>query len=58
LANPEFSILIQDKVNRDQQCNRLRDALQPPTWNAVIRLYDATGNVIETHEHADEFREP
>ncbi len=23
---------------------------------AVIRVYDATGNVIETHEHAGEFR--
>jgi hypothetical protein len=26
--------------------------------NAVIRVYDATGNVIETHEHAGEFKEP
>ena len=25
--------------------------------NAVIRLYDDAGNVIETHEHAGEFRE-
>ncbi len=25
--------------------------------NAVIRVYDAAGNVIETHEHASEFRE-
>jgi hypothetical protein len=25
--------------------------------NAVIRLYDAVGNVIETHEHAGEFKE-
>jgi len=25
--------------------------------DAVIRVYDATGNVIETHEHAGEFRE-
>jgi hypothetical protein len=25
---------------------------------AVIRLYDAAGNVIETHEHKGEFREP
>jgi hypothetical protein len=23
----------------------------------VIRLYDATGNVIETHEHAGGFKE-
>ena len=25
--------------------------------DAVIRLYDAAGNVIETHEHAGEFKE-
>jgi hypothetical protein len=25
--------------------------------DAVIRLYDATGNVIETHEHAGGFKE-
>jgi hypothetical protein len=25
---------------------------------AVIRVYDAAGNVIETHQHAGEFREP
>ncbi len=25
--------------------------------NAVIRVYDATGKVIETHEHKGEFKE-
>ena len=25
--------------------------------NAVIRVYDATRNVIETHEHAGAFKE-
>jgi hypothetical protein len=25
--------------------------------DAVIRVYDDAGNVIETHEHAGEFRE-
>ena len=25
--------------------------------NAVIRVYDEAGDVIETHEHAGEFRE-
>jgi hypothetical protein len=25
---------------------------------AVIRVYDAASNVIETHEHAGEFKEP
>ena len=25
--------------------------------NAVIRVYDDAGNVIETHEHAGDFRE-
>jgi hypothetical protein len=26
--------------------------------DAVIRVYDEAGNVIETHEHAGEFEEP
>ncbi len=26
--------------------------------NAVIRVYDDAGNVIETHKHAGEFKEP
>ena len=26
--------------------------------DAVIRVYDSAGNVIETHEHAGEFKEP
>jgi len=26
--------------------------------DAVIRVYDETGNVIDTHEHAGEFNEP
>ena len=25
---------------------------------AVIRVYDGAGNVIETHEHAGDFKEP
>jgi len=26
--------------------------------DAVIRVYDAAGNVIATHEHKGEFKEP
>jgi hypothetical protein len=26
--------------------------------DAVIRVYDADGKVIETHEHAGDFKEP
>jgi hypothetical protein len=26
--------------------------------DAVIRVYDAAGNLIETHEHTGEFKEP
>jgi len=28
-----------------------------PSRDAVIRVYDAAGNVMETHEHKGEFRE-
>jgi len=26
--------------------------------NAVIRVYDEAGNVVETHEHTGDFKEP
>ncbi len=26
--------------------------------DAVIRVFDAAGNVIETHEHAGDFKDP
>jgi hypothetical protein len=26
--------------------------------NAVIRVYDEAGNVVETHEHTRDFKEP
>ena len=29
-----------------------------PSRRAVIRVYDETGNVIETHEHKGDFKEP
>ena len=29
-----------------------------PSYDAVIRVYDDAGNVIETHERAGEFKEP
>jgi hypothetical protein len=43
--------------------NAIRDAIDHAKFrsrshDAVIRVYDAVGNVIETHEHAGEFREP
>ena len=27
------------------------------SYDAVIRVYDAAGNVIETHEHTGDFKE-
>jgi hypothetical protein len=40
----------------------IRDAIDHATFfsrshDAVIRVYDRAGNVIETHEHAGEFKE-
>jgi hypothetical protein len=29
-----------------------------PRLFSVIRVYDEAGNVIETHEHKDDFKEP
>jgi hypothetical protein len=32
--------------------------LASSSHSAVIRVYDTAGNVIETHEHKGDFREP
>jgi hypothetical protein len=34
----------------------LRDGDRCHSHDAVIRVYDKTGNVIETHEHAGDFK--
>jgi hypothetical protein len=36
---------------------QLKRVLPKKMFNAVIRVYDEAGNVIETHEHAGEFKE-
>jgi hypothetical protein len=48
------------------QCNRRREQLKCIAYpiaftrsaDAVIRVYDAAGNVIATHEHAGDFIKP
>jgi hypothetical protein len=32
--------------------------LRSRSHDAVIRVYDASGNVIDTHEHTGDFKEP
>jgi hypothetical protein len=34
-----------------------RSTIRKENCDAVIRVYDEAGNVIETHEHAGEFKE-
>jgi hypothetical protein len=48
-------VVSQPKPN--QGCNQLREDFQPP-HEAVIRVYDEAGKVIEAQEQADEFKEP
>ncbi len=40
---------VGNAIGYARQCSRSHDA--------VIRVYDGAGNVIETHEHAGEFKE-
>jgi hypothetical protein len=44
-------------LRADQQRNRLRSLLQALT-DAVIRVFDEAGNVIDSHEQAGDFKEP
>jgi hypothetical protein len=42
-----------------QFCHYRRDIreVSQPTHHAAVRVYDAAGNVIQTHEHAGDFKE-
>jgi hypothetical protein len=44
------------RVCRPHDRDRLREVFSR-SHHAVIRVYDEAGNVIETHEHAGEFKE-
>jgi hypothetical protein len=37
--------------------NKLNAFMLSASHHAVIRVYDEAGNVIETHEHAGDFKE-
>ena len=41
---------VSNAIGYAKQCSRSHDA--------VIRVYDEAGNVIETHEHMGDFKEP
>ena len=41
----------------DKGLLRFRQLLFAFPYDAVIRVYDERGNVIETHEHAGDFKE-
>ena len=45
--------------HRFEFCHQRRDIakFRSRSHDAVIRVYDDAGNVIETHEHAGEFKE-
>jgi hypothetical protein len=52
-----FGRLLYGGPNADQQ--RISYAnFYSRSHDAVIRVYDEAGNVIETHEHAGDFRKP
>ena len=61
-----FGSLLQGRVQRDSEKPEKAIAFGPfggrrfgwtlVAVGAVIRVYDAAGNVIETHEHAGEFK--
>ena len=44
-------------VRRADVVHRPAGKFHSRSLNAVIRVYDEAGNVIETHEHAGDFKE-
>jgi hypothetical protein len=51
-------IVANGKPRRDQHSPIGYAKFRSHTHNAVIRVYDAAGNVIQTHEHKGDFKEP
>jgi hypothetical protein len=54
------AITPRKSIKQEKPCTRLRCIGNSPgdeTYSAVIRVYDAAGNVIETHEHKGDFKE-
>jgi len=52
----------QPRLARSSSINAVRNAINYAKFfsrshDAVIRVYDAAGNVIETHDHAGDFKE-
>jgi len=43
-----------DAIGDAVDCPKFRSR----SHDAVIRVYDEAGNVIETHEHAGDFKQP
>jgi hypothetical protein len=37
--------------------SRLKNTSYSRSYDAVIRVYDAAGDLIETHEHTGDFKE-
>jgi hypothetical protein len=59
----EKSSKAQTRRHRDAEPNAISNAIgyakfRSRSHDAVIRVYDAAGNVIERHEHAGQFKEP
>ena len=52
-----FGRLWYGEPNAVSERNRVREASTAAHIDAVIRVYDEAGNVIETHEHAGDFKE-
>jgi hypothetical protein len=67
IRNPSFEGANQSKDGETRpeaksapghQCPSNYAQFNSRSHDAVIRVYDATGNVIETHEHNGNFKEP
>jgi hypothetical protein len=51
-----FLQIYNERVNKLKSTNLC--SLKSPADHAAIRVFDEAGNVIETQEHAGEFKEP
>jgi hypothetical protein len=58
LTNRPGSCVIAPPHEKSEAMTSYQAKFYSRSHDAVIRVYDQAGKVIETHEHAGEFKEP
>jgi len=57
-TNDTFDLKLRTEVTSNPRRDQATPKFYKPLHDAVIRVYDSAGNVIDTHEYKGGFKEP